>query len=82
VLAANVSHDFQRLIPLTASSKIYMLSCSVEMNSGFTLRQNPQTMSQYKDSDDRDALSPEQMHRRLSQLGLVLCENDKIVIRK
>jgi hypothetical protein len=39
-------------------------------------------MSQSKASDDWGALSPEQMHRRLSQLGLVLCENDRIVICK
>jgi hypothetical protein len=47
-----------------------------------SLRQNSLTMSQFKASDDWGALSPEQMHQRLSQLGLILCENDKIVICK
>jgi hypothetical protein len=46
----------------------------------YILGQHAPTMSQYKTSDDWAALSHEQLHQRLSQLVLTLCENNKIVI--
>lgn len=46
----------------------------------YVLRQHPSTVSQSKTSHDWAAMSPDQMHNPLSQLGLVFYENDKIVI--